>query len=278
MRNCTAYSAFRSSLPTKLWASICYGILFLQFGAVQSVRAEGQVKLMRTPDNGIQPQAIVDSQGTFHLIYFKGDPGAGDIFYARRAPGKKTFSDPIQVNSNPGSAIAVGTIRGGQIALGKGGRVHVAWNGSGRVKENSGMFCARSNDEGTAFEPQRNLMKGTEILDGGGTVAADGQGNVYVAWHALKKGSSPGEDNRRMWVARSVDEGKTFADEAPAWLEPTGACGCCSSHAFADSKGSIYVLYRSANQGVNRDMYLLSSKDTGKNFQGSLIHKWKIPG
>ena len=39
------------------------------------------------------------------------------------------------------------------------------------------------SDEGSAFEPQRNVMQFAEGLDGGGSVAADVQGNVYVAWH-----------------------------------------------------------------------------------------------
>src|SRR5262245_34727215 len=75
--------------------------------------------ILRTPDRGIQPQAVVDSKGVLHLIYFKGDPGNGDIFYVRRDPGQERFSSPIQVNSQAGSAIATGTIRGAQIALGK---------------------------------------------------------------------------------------------------------------------------------------------------------------
>src|SRR5262249_26643442 len=114
--------------------------------------------------------------------------------------------------------------------------------------------------------------------DGGGTVAADDAGNVYVAWHALKTGGARGEENRRVWVARSADEGKTFSKGAPAWAQATGACACCSMHAFADSKGSVYILYRSANAGVNRDIYLLSSSDKGKSFRGALLHKWKVPG
>jgi hypothetical protein len=34
------------------------------------------------------------------------------------------------VNHIDGSAIATGTVRGAQIAVGAKGRVHVAWNGS----------------------------------------------------------------------------------------------------------------------------------------------------
>lgn len=137
------------------------------------------------------------------------------------------------------------------------------------------MLYARLNDAGTAFEKQRDLMQGTSDRDGGGTVAADGAGNVYVAWHAVKTGDRD-EENRRVWVARSADEGKTFGKGAPAWAEPTGACGCCSTRALADGKGSVYVLYRSATGGSNRDIYLLSSKEKGAEFRGALVHPWKI--
>ena len=235
-----------------------------------------EVSLLRTPDGGIQPQALVDAKGTLHLIYFKGKAGAGDLYYVRREAGKDPFSDPMRVNSQPGSAIAVGTVRGGQIALGKAGRVHVAWNGVGT--DPMTMLYARLNDAGTAFEKQRDLMGDTSVLDGGGTVAADDAGNVYVAWHALAKGSRPGEQNRRLWVARSTDEGKTFAKEAPASAEATGVCPCCSTRAFADDKGLVYALYRSANAGVNRDIHLLASTDKGDTFRSALVLRWKVPG
>ncbi|MGH2396752.1 MAG: hypothetical protein ACRDFW_07155, partial [bacterium] len=178
-----------------------------------------RVMLIRTPDGGIQPQAAMDDQGILHLIYFKGEPGAGDVFYVRREPGKEGFSAPIRVNSQPGSVIAAGTVRGAHIALGKRGRVHVAWMGSKTAEPKgpanmSPMLYARMNDNSTAFEPQRNLIQFEFGLDGGGSLAADKSGNVYVAWHAGPH--SKGEENRRVWITRSKDEGKTFAREVAA--------------------------------------------------------------
>jgi len=84
------------------------------------------VTLMRVPNRGIQPQVAVDRQGTVHMIYFHGEPANGNVFYVRMDKGKETFSPALQVNSTPGSAIAIGNIRGPQMALGKNGRVHVA--------------------------------------------------------------------------------------------------------------------------------------------------------
>jgi hypothetical protein len=236
-----------------------------------------RVSVIRTPEQGIQPQAAVDSKGRLHLIYFKGDPAAGDIFYVRRDQGGDSFTSPLRVNSQPGSVIAVGTVRGGHIALGRGDRIHVAWMGSKTAEprgplDSAPMLYARLNDEGKAFEPQRNLLQFAAGLDGGGSVAADGRGNVYVAWHAGAE--MQGEANRRVWIARSNDDGKTFTREVAANDQPTGACGCCGMRAAADD--SVYMLYRTASAGVNRDMFLLVSKAGGGSFQGTRLHNWRI--
>src|SRR4051812_2189642 len=92
--------------------------------AISTTRA-ANVSVVRTPNGGIQPQVAVDTSGTVHLIYYKGKDGAGDIFYARQKPSETEFSRPIQVNNRAGSAMAIGTIRGAQLAVGKNGRVHV---------------------------------------------------------------------------------------------------------------------------------------------------------
>src|SRR5438045_2687504 len=70
------------------------------------------VVVLKVPDGGLQPQAIVDAKRVIHLIYLYGDPAAADIGYVRKAPGDRQFSEPIRVNDQPGSAIAVGTVRG----------------------------------------------------------------------------------------------------------------------------------------------------------------------
>jgi hypothetical protein len=245
-----------------------------------------QVVLLRVPNRGIQPQAAVDAEGVVHLLYFKGEPQAGDLFCTRSKDGVH-FNDPLRVNSHPASAIAVGNIRGAHLALGKNGRVHVAWNGSQKAMPKvagnaqspawmlTPMLYTRLDDAGRAFEPQRNVIREAAGLDGGGSVAADSSGNVYVFWHAPEPGKK-GEDNRRVWVAVSTDEGKTFAPEKAASTDPTGACGCCGLRAFADAKGTVYALYRGAKGGSQRDTYLLTSADKGKTFQGEDVHPWSI--
>src|SRR5215831_7027236 len=176
--------------------------------------AATSVELVRVPSGGVQPEAVLDANGILHLLYFAGEPQAGDLFYVRSSDYGKTFSTPIRVNSQPGSSIATGTIRGGQLAIGRGGRVHVVWNGSdvakprGLINPASGtaeapFLYSRSNARGTAFEPQRDLTRHSYAIDGGGSIAADHEGHVYAAWHAIPVGGGSGEDQRRVWIARS---------------------------------------------------------------------------
>jgi hypothetical protein len=243
--------------------------------------AEGpKVKMVRVPDGGIQPQVAVDERGTVHLLYYKGPEAGGDLLYAKSSDGGASWSAPIRVNGQPASAMSIGTIRGGHIAVGKNGRVHVAWMGAEGAQPRpagtkaSPMLYARMNDAGTGFEPQKNVISEKVGLDGGGSVAADRLGNVYVAWHAPPKVNA-GEANRAVWIARSKDEGKTFERETKAWDEPTGACGCCGMRIFADASGGAYVLYRSATEMVHRDIYLLMAK-SGEQFSGKKVGEWEI--
>ena len=247
----------------------------------KKVAAGGEtgVALVRVPDRGVQPQTAVDNEGTLHLIYLGDDPGSSNVYYVQKPAGSEKFSKPMRVNSQPGSAIAVGSIRGAHLALGKANHVHVAWNGSGKaepkgpVKYGNPMLYSRLADDGAQFEPQRNVIEKAYGLDGGGSVAADLDGNVYVAWHA---GDGSGEANRRVWLVHSTDEGKTFEPEKPADSNKEGVCGCCGMKAFADRQGTVYLFYRSAREKVNRDMVLLTSTNHGKSFRGDITGKWMI--
>lgn len=253
--------------------------LFLSLTASSAPATTSHVTLIRTPDNGIQPRAEVDGKGVVHLVYYKGEPGGGDVFYVRRKPGQLDFSTPVKVNSHPGSAMAMGTIRGAQMALGRNDRVHVAWNGPAPEKGGymaAPMLYTRLNDAGTAFEPERNVITFAKGLDGGGSVAADNQGNVFVVWHAPQPGSTNEEAGRAVFIARSTDDGKTFAPEKLAIQKPTGACGCCGLKAFADNRGDVFAFYRAASGMVNRDETLLISRNHGIDFEIAYAHHWKL--
>ena len=245
-----------------------------------SAWAGAGVDLVRLPEGGLQPQIATDRSGTMHLIYDQGDTGAGNLLYVRSTDGGASFTKALRVNTHEGSAIAAGNIRGAHIALGRNGQVHVAWMGSKLAEPKGpnaqpGMLYTHLNPGRTAFEPERNIIQYAYGLDGGGAVAADPAGNVYVVWHAPEPGKED-EANRRIWVSRSSDDGKSFAREKAAWNQPTGVCGCCGLGALADADGNVYVQYRSATQVMDRDIYFLTSKDHGQTFSGAKLDNWSV--
>jgi hypothetical protein len=223
-----------------------------------------RVEIAAVPGGGIQPQAAVDAAGTIHLLYFKGDPAGGDLFYVRRAAGEATFSQAIRVTGEPGSAIATGSVRGGQLALGRNGWIHVAWNGSRPIErggeQQTPMWYSRLRPGATAFEPQRAIGRHTRHLDGGGSVAADQSGRVFVAWHAA--GAEDGEPHRRIYVASSVDDGAQFGEER-AFSDDSGACGCCGLETIVDGPGWLHLLYRAAGASIHRDAMWLTVRPDG---------------
>jgi hypothetical protein len=253
-------------------------IAFLFLMAALSSKAV-DVQIERLPAGAMQPRAEVDAAGDVHLVWLQGDPKACDVYYQKRPGGRTNGAVVLRVNSQKGSAIAVGTIRGAQLAVGKGGRIHVAWNGSSLAEpkpaEGAPFLYSRLNDRGDAFEPERNLSGQTAFLDGGGGVAADREGNVFLVWHASPDPSVPGEKLRRVFVAASKDDGETFSAERPV-SPANGVCGCCALRTQVDPAGNLLVLYRSAAEIAERDMHLLVSRDHGASFAEALSDSWPI--
>ncbi len=240
-------------------------------------RSQSQVTRWHLPQGAIQPQAAVDSKGGVHILYFQGKDTAGNLFYIQIPPNQNRPNDPIRVNSEPNTAGAIGTVRTAHIAIGKENSVHIVWNGFGKKangEPTTYQAYTRLNETRSAFEPQRNLITWAWGLDGGGSVATDKTGNVYVVWHAM--GVEKGEANRGVYMTRSANGGATFERERQINPEPTGACACCGLRAFVDSKGDLSILYRRAKEGEYRDTMLLTSKDRGATFSERALAGWKI--
>ena len=240
-----------------------------------SLAAATEVKLEPVPEHGVQPQVAVTADGAVHLVYLTGEAGGADVRYSHRGANDTAWSAPITVNSTPHSAVAMGTIRGAQLALGKSGSVHVVWNGAAeKGKYATAPLCYTRLENGVPA-PQRTLNTGTINLDGGASIAADGKGGVFVVWHASPpEGKS--EADRRIYLCRSQDDGASFTAAAPAKGAPPGVCPCCSLKTLAGADGVLRVLFRNASAKSQRDMTLLESRDSAVTFTAKPVHPWPI--
>jgi hypothetical protein len=164
------------------------------------------------------------------------------------------------------------------VALGRDDRLHVVWNGSNRAEprgpdQATPLLYTRLSGDGAQFEPERNVITSAYGLDGGATLGADVQGNVYIAWHA---GTGRGEESRRVWMVRSADDGTTFDAERAIDVPRVGACGCCGMRGTVAQGGAVMFLYRSAKPATQRDIYLLTSLDAGESFASRKLQAWEI--
>ena len=226
------------------------------------------VTVVPTLNGGIQPQATTDAKGRIHLLYYSGDARSGDLDYVMSSDDAKTWSKPIRVNSTPGSAVAAGTIRGGQIAVSPNGAVHVVWLGTTKPMS---LCYSRMPVSAKAFESQRAMEDGTVHMDGGASVAADDK-NVHIVWHAAAK-ESDGEADRQVWVRSSKNSGKSFA-KLTAVSSSLGACSCCSLKAAMDGDG-VRVLFRSAVEGMDRDVIETGAQGVALA-EATVRDRWKV--
>jgi hypothetical protein len=240
-------------------------------GAAAAAAAVPAVQIVRVPDGGLQPQVATDGHGAVSLVYFSGAARNGNAWYSRSVDGGRSFSPPLRVNSLTGSVMAVGYVRGPRLAVEPNGTVHVAWANANQP----GVAYARLPERGAQFTPQANLETVSLNADGP-SVAADGRGGVYVAWHGLAPGGPKDEQHRRLWVARSRNGGRSFGRETAASPPRLGACSCCGTAAVAEGNGTVDLLYRAAQTETERDIYLLTSRNRGRSFEASDSGPWAL--
>ncbi len=234
----------------------------------------GALEVVPPPPTAVQYHVAVDGTGALHMV-FSESAGSGPIgrraatlFHTVRAPGAGEWSTPVRVNR---AADVVKAASYPRIAVGRDGRVHIAW---ATMINPVGQWYARAQDDGAGFEPERNLAaadaRGIEV---GPALAADADGNVFVVWH---EGAFKDEERRRVVLRRSSNDGKSFGPPQTISPRASGVCACCGLTAALDPAGPLYVAYRAAGDKVHRDMTLLKSVDGGKTFAPTTVDRWEF--
>lgn len=246
-------------------------VVLLAPSAPQAAQAPA-VRVVRAPEGAIQPRVARDAEGGIHLVTYSGEALGGELWYARSSDGGRTFGERLALTTPETRACAHGAVRGAQLALGRGGRVHVAWNGAAsKAPHGAAFWYTRLDDSGTRFEPPRDVVAEHHGLDGGGALVADPAGPVWVAWHAPETPGG-GEAARRVFVARSDDDGRTFGPESAASPQGSGVCPCCGIAAFVVGD-ALGLVYRTARDGEKRDTLFCSTGPGSAGYQQ--LDRWK---
>jgi hypothetical protein len=219
---------------------------------------------MRPPLGRGQPVvARTDGEGTIHLLY----DAEGGPKYARSTDGGVTFGPAIPVVGG-GSQTAGLEYSGWDMAVGKGGRVHVAMGTNAwKLKlpvEEWAYFYANLDPGASAFSPVRNINRKPSE---GFSLAANDRGDVTACFLSDK-----------LYASVSHDNGETFEPfiELDKRYNP---CNCCTTSAAYGGDGRLAVLYREETDN-ERDMYLvLWDQGRGRMTRKRVSrNSWKIDG
>jgi hypothetical protein len=146
----------------------------LFFYAPAAIAQGGDVTIVPVPGRGRPVVAKADTQGTIHLLYDSEDGPK----YAKSTDGGLTFNSAIPVLGE-GHQKAGLEYSAWDMAVGKGGRIHVAMSTNAwKLKlpqEEWGFFYASLEPGKAAFSPVRNINRKPSE---GFSLAADDRGTV----------------------------------------------------------------------------------------------------
>ncbi len=213
--------------------------------------AKPSVHVIHLPDNAFVPDVAIGADGTMHMVYALGD----NAWYVRSADNGATFTPPVAVNTSGQVELRMGE-RGPKIALGKDDAIHVVWLDRWAPGAKTQTRHARSIDGGKTFSAPTQLS--TKNGMDGVTMAADPSGNVIAFWHAFDPPQKEVPEGHWIYLARSFDNGATFAPAERLQLKGIKdlACSMCLMRARIGTDGKVYLAFRSAENNI-RDFYML---------------------
>jgi len=254
-------------------------LILLLFSLVAGQAFAAGLVLQPTPDGGLQPRLVTDTEGNVHLLYFRkriDQPRAreGNLYYRQYLAAENRWGNPVKVSSNAFNVETFSIARAG-MAIDATGRIHVIWY---RSREAEYLYT-RSDEARSAFEPQRSVVSDYLVgVDAGADIAATGN-QVAIVWGA---GDLSREYERTVFVRLSADNGATFGAEMMAGNTDIGACACCSLATDFTDTDNLFVAYRSAINGIGRHMQLLTLGVNGNELTKSAyggvdkLQEWEL--
>ncbi|HSK64847.1 MAG TPA: sialidase family protein, partial [Pyrinomonadaceae bacterium] len=212
-----------------------------------------------------------------------------DVMLARFDNEGAPAGSAVRVNPEVGNATAW---RGDPPSVAVTDRaVYVLWTARIEVegKKGTDLYLSTSADQGktfaTAVKVNDDNLPGAHGMH---SLAVSREGRIYVAWlderniRAPKPSKHAGghhmESNRELFVASSIDGGKTFSTNRKIAAD---ACPCCKTALAVSAEGTIYASWRQVLPGNFRHIAVARSTDGAANFSAPVIvsdDKWMLQG
>lgn len=212
---------------------------------------------------GSMPNIKKDNVGILHLVYGNTD----SIFYEFSTDHGKSFSVPELAGVVPG--LFSFAMRGPQLAVSNKGLVITATTKQGDI------WCLVKNNKSGWSQPLKINDVNGSAPEGLMALDAD-RTNVFAIWldtRNRKKGQA-------VYGAHSIDGGNTWSKNLLVYESPDQTvCECCKPSVLVKGN-NVHAMFRNYVNG-NRDLYLVSSANSGKTFgkaQKLGNGSWKLNG
>jgi hypothetical protein len=184
-----------------------------------------------------RPTVTVDGQGVIWVAWAQQVDGDWEIFHRRYTPGKEgeagRWSDVTRVTRHPGTDFNV------VAATDSDGVVWLAWQS---WREDNFDILLGAQADGHAWKEPRVISR-SKANDWSPAIAADGKGNVYVAYDTYDQGNY---DVLLAAVNKDNKEAKTIPVAASAKFE-------ARPHLACDAGGRVWVAYEEGDEQWGKD-------------------------
>lgn len=209
--------------------------------------------------------------------YGEKDPNChSNILFSMSTSAGKKWSDPIQINQNPGDCLdGDNTTEGAVPAIAADGKIFVTWASQGNI------FLDRSYDEGETWlhnDLPIAEQAGGWSMDIPGLGRSNGMpvlmidnstsrfhGALYVVWADQRSGT----DDTDIWLIRSTNRGDNWTPPLRVNKDGGGKHQFLPWMAVDQATGNIYIVYydRRNYDDLQTDVYLAYSVDGGNEFK-----------
>lgn len=208
--------------------------------------------------------------------YTKTDTAChSNIMFSLSTNAGKKWSDPVQINQNPGDCLDDdSSTRGAMPAVAADGKIFVVWASQGYI------FLDRSYNEGKMWL-QNDLpiaeqaggwsmeIPGLDHSNGMPVLRIDNStsrfhGTLYVLWADQRNGNTDTD----IWLIRSTNRGDNWTPPQRINKDASGKHQFLPAMAVDQATGNIYVVYydRRNFNDLQTDVYLAYSTDGGNVF------------
>jgi hypothetical protein len=204
-----------------------------------------------TPPDSLAISVALDMQGNLWRV------GVSDGFVelSKSTDLGKTFSKPVQVNSEQQKITAHGEVRP-KIKFGKNGEIYVVWMQNLKARFAGYVWFARSVNGGKSFEaPFIVHQDRAEIGHAFEDISVAPNGDITVLWLDSRdlvadKKAGKKRSGSSIYYAVSSDAGKTFEQEKKL---ADNTCECCRITTTTKPNGTVVAMWRHVFEGSERD-------------------------